>query len=78
MTGQEVTATIPLDLDADELRQFVAHDIWAHTGHDDDCSICGAYEPCRSCLNAIYLPAADAVLETIRRASNGRSEADDV
>ena len=60
-TTQERT-TVPAD---EILRDHIAQDIWAHTGHEDDCARCGAYEPCKQCLDVIYLPAADAVIETI-------------
>ncbi len=53
-------------MDADLLRHHVAHDIWAHTGGEGECPNDGAYEPCADCLRVIFLPAADAVIETIK------------
>lgn len=55
-------AIVPTD---EILRDHIAQDIWAHTGNEDDCRNCGAYEPCKPCLDALYLPAADAVIATI-------------
>lgn len=50
----------------DDLRYQVAHDIWSHTGSEEDGCCSTSHEPCDPCMKAIYLPAADVVLATVR------------
>lgn len=53
-------------------RDGIAEAIWSHTGSEEDGCCSSSHAPCEACLEATYLPAADAVIDRIREDNRGR------